>query len=1052
MKAMTLQANTPIRMKNDPGRIGLITGKTREPNYYQIRFRDGLRLIPESEIELVEDEGDLFERFKRGKLGGPHDLEQVLHHARISGRLSDVFYSMEATNTDFHAFQYKPILKILDSPSNSLLIADEVGLGKTIEAGLIWTELRSRLDYRNLLVVCPAMLREKWRRELHKRFGVEATIVDARGLEKKLRESQLSSTAKKRGFSLIASMQGLRSSKTNNASQKLHEMLGELIYEESIIDLLIIDEAHYLKNASSKTHKMGKSLVNISNHRVFLSATPIHLGSDDLFHILNLLDETTFSNGDIFDDILDANAPLVKASDMIKESPPNIRRFKKYIKEAEKHHLLKNNRQLRHLKKEVEIDNGMPSMKEASRLSYKLNEINLLTNIVTRTRKRDIQENKVIREPFSEIIDMSLVERVAYDTITKLVQEYAKTKTVSEAFLMVMPQKRLSSCMAAAVAHWDNIKNDMIDLNKEKIADEEISEWDINDERNDTKVEIVGPLNRFLIGNLHKVGKYDELRTSDSKYKRLRDMLQKFKSDFPDEKIIIFSFFRATLKYLHERLMEDGHSAILLMGGMGNKDDIIEEFESTSDISILLSSEIASEGVDLQFSRFLINYDLPWNPMKIEQRIGRIDRIGQKSDKITIWNLAYRDTIDELILERLYNRLDIFRYALGDIEDVLGKKIQQLTSELLSGRLSESEKRNRIRQTQHAIENKKHEEERLEEAASYLMAHGDYVIRKISNARENDQWIQPQDIADYVVSFLQRRYHNFEAVRLPNSDKKYVYEIKMPSEAKTDLEKFIGDHRYPSDSRLISVDPRPVKCLFHNKISVQVYGLEVINHLHPLVQWIGESIEQSTFDPFHPLAMIRIKPGVSLPKTVEPGKYGYAIQSWTIEGFREHNRLAYKVLSIADGIPLQADDAEQLIRRATRDGDPSYGNISKKDLHKYEKILFDAKVQLDRKFTEFYDNTYRSNQDFADLQQLNCEKYYQKNAKQIAETKHAHEERLQNASPSDQGRFRGLIAATQQRLDKAKEQYDRKMHVIDRNRKLVSKNSDIAIGLIEVLS
>ncbi|MGB4230887.1 MAG: helicase, partial [bacterium] len=89
------------------------------------------------------------------KLGRPIDLRRTLTHVKLSGRLADVIYSMEATNTDFYAYQFKPVVKILESPTNSVLIADEVGLGKTIEAGLIWTELRSRFDMRRLLVICP---------------------------------------------------------------------------------------------------------------------------------------------------------------------------------------------------------------------------------------------------------------------------------------------------------------------------------------------------------------------------------------------------------------------------------------------------------------------------------------------------------------------------------------------------------------------------------------------------------------------------------------------------------------------------------------------------------------------------------------------------------------------------------------------------------------------------------------------------------------------------------------------------------------------------------
>ena len=486
------------------------------------------------------------------------------------------------------------------------------------------------------------------------------------------------------------------------------------------------------------------------------------------------------------------------------------------------------------------------------------------------------------------------------------------------------------------------------------------------------------------------------------------------------------------------------------MGGIGNKDDIIEEFKSASGPDILLSSEIAAEGVDLQFSRFLINYDLPWNPMKIEQRIGRIDRIGQTADKITIWNLVYRDTIDELILERLYNRLDIFKYALGDIEDVLGKKIQQLTSELLSGRLSEDEKKNRIHQTERAIKNKRREEEILEERASSLMAHGDYVIRKISNARKNDQWIQARDIADYVIRFLRGRYSNFEAVRLSYPNKTYVYEIRMPGEAKSDLERFITDRRYPTNSRLISIDPKPIRCLFDNKITIQDNYLEVINHLHPLVQWIGESINKSTID-LHPVATIRIISDMSSP-VIKPGEYGYAIQAWAIKGFREHNRLAYQVISIPGDDFFEPDDSEQFIKSAIRDGHPSHNRVTQKDLNKYENFLFNAKMNLDERFKEFDQDTYRSNQDFADLQQRNCEKYYEIDCERTSEIKHAHEERLRKSiSSSEQRSFRGLIAATQQKLDKAQEQYERKMYQISQNRKLTSTNTDIAIGLIEVL-
>ena len=128
----------------------------------QVQFPDGVRWIPEEQLEGNPARLSPLDMLETGKLGRPIDLRRTLTHVKLSGRLADVIYSMEATNTDFYAYQFKPVIKLLESPSNGILIADEVGLGKTIEAGLIWTELRSRFDMHRLLVLCPATLREKW--------------------------------------------------------------------------------------------------------------------------------------------------------------------------------------------------------------------------------------------------------------------------------------------------------------------------------------------------------------------------------------------------------------------------------------------------------------------------------------------------------------------------------------------------------------------------------------------------------------------------------------------------------------------------------------------------------------------------------------------------------------------------------------------------------------------------------------------------------------------------------------------------------------------------
>ena len=200
-----------------------------------------------------------------------------------------------------------------------------------------------------------------------------------------------------------------------------------------------------------------------------------------------------------------------------------------------------------------------------------------------------------------------------------------------------------------------------------------------------TKKGKLGPLTTRLVERSTEFVDLDELIENDSKYNRLCDMLEAYFELHPKAKVIVFSTYRGTLAYLDQRLNEDGISTIVLQGGgTRTKDDIIKEFRSPQGPSVLLSSEVGGEGVDLQFSWVVVNYDLPWNPMRVEQRIGRVDRLGQESDKVLVWNLFYADTVDARIYQKLYDKLDLCRNALGDFEAILGEKVQELTRDLLT--------------------------------------------------------------------------------------------------------------------------------------------------------------------------------------------------------------------------------------------------------------------------------------------------------------------------------------------------------------------------------
>ena len=726
-----MNPGTLVRIKSDPGRQGITTGKFRtKPDgrvFWQVTFPDGVQYIPGKQMEPVPTKMESpIDLLGQGKFGRARDLRGTITHIRLNGRLADLIYSMEVTNTDFYSYQFKPVLNFLESPSNGLLIADEVGLGKTIEAGLIWTELRSRYDARNLLVLCPAMLREKWRAELLLRFGINALMVDAIGLKQLCEDSR---NGVLDGFAAVCSMQGLRPSKgwndesltPKNGSAILARFLGDNEHDDPLLDLLIVDEAHYMRNKETSTNLLGRLLRSVTENVVLLSATPIHLKNRDLFQLLNLVDEDSFNQVHVFDDILEANEPLIAARDYILQGSTDSDGFLKLLKDAKEFPLIGESRQLNKIIQDPPSQEEFEDKSVRSKLAGRLERINLLGKVVTRTRKREVTEWKVIREAIGEKVEMTLAETNFYEQITTIIRKYCIERDVQEGFLLVTPQRQISSSMPAALRAWQR-------------KSEDFSEQLYEDFGVDAQDSQLGPLVQEIIDNIKDLGSLKELWDNDSKYIRLSSILKKVLHHDPREKIIIFAYFRPTLFYLQERLEAEGIRCVTIVGGVAEKYKLLEQFEKIDGPNVLLASEVVSEGVDLQFARMIVNYDLPWNPMKVEQRIGRIDRLGQKAPKIIIWNLFYRCTIDERIYDRLYERLNIFKRALGGLEAVLGDEIKFLTIELLKGQLTEEQENERIMQTAQAIANLQEQEEKLEDQANNLVAHGDYILQQVSAA------------------------------------------------------------------------------------------------------------------------------------------------------------------------------------------------------------------------------------------------------------------------------------------------------------------------------
>ena len=1025
-----------VRLINDPTKVGVLTGREKMQGprkMLQVQFADGISYRPENQLELINEiRLSPLDMLETERLARPIDLRRTLTHVKLAGRLADVIYSMEATNTDYYAYQFKPVVKILESPSNGILIADEVGLGKTIEAGLIWTELRSRFDMRRLVVLCPAALREKWQMELSDKMGVSAEICDAKGTLKKLKDDHLHD----RGFAIIASIQGLRPTKgwendpdIKTSSAELARFLSEMESHDRLNDLLVIDEAHHLRNQETKNNELGKLFKNVSEYNVFLTATPIHNRNDDLYALLRLLDPDTFNRMDVFKQIIEANKPLIKARDLVLGSKINYDQLKNYISEARRHSLLNTNRQLIMLEETELTTKQLNSREVRSRLAYKLETVNLLSHVVTRTRKRDVDEARVIREPFAEFVDLEPVEERFYDLVSEVVVKYAKMRSANELFLLAQPQRQMSSSMAAALRNW---QRKLVEL-------EEYTETGMTSEDDKSRNKL-GPLVTEIVTRSMNYVDLDELIAVDSKYKRLIKILTDYFYSNPREKVIVFSTFRATLDYLAKRMKKDGITCILLKGGQREtKQEIIDAFADPTGPSVLLSSEVGGEGVDLQFSRMLVNYDLPWNPMRLEQRIGRIDRLGQKAEKVSIWNILYCNTIDSRIYEKLYEKLDLCREALGDFEAILGDEIRKLEIDLLTEKLSAEQQIARIEQTEQAFANLRLVEEQLEQDASSLVAYGDYILNHVQAARELNRWISGDDICNYVFDYLKLHYPGCELRQtmqgLP------VYEILLSQTARFDLSEYIKTKKISSSLTRLTSSTHPIRCRFENRIAGPASRLEeVVSQFHPLVRMISEKINNDE-QQLTPAVAVRINCS-AFDFEIMPGLYVLAVALWSFHGLQDTEKLAYLAAPLFEPeILIEPENAERLAAISADKGTEWLEAVNIIDLAQAYNVANDTLFcKLYEEYESVAQEMWAKNEDRADLQLQALRQHYQRQKVMLNETLIKHQMAARDS----------LVKATEGRIRALEMRFEQQRMKIESRRSFTHDAREIAVAIIKV--
>ncbi|KAB2880510.1 ATP-dependent helicase [bacterium] len=466
----------------------------------------------------------------------------------------DRLISVNDANITHYDYQINTALESLRRMRGQVLLADEVGLGKTIEAGLIAKELIERNLAKNILILTPASLVGQWQDEMLVKFGEHFTIPEKPDHWREPR--------------IIASID----------LAKRNEAANIVLSRE--FDLLIVDEAHRLKHRGT----IGFKFVNKIKKKyvLLLTATPVHNDLTELYSLITILKPGLFGT---------------------------IRSFKRKFMMKEDPRLPNNEDQLKHILNEVMI----------------------------RNRRDKVGISLPPRRAAVYYLELSETERELYNEVTNYVREEFRKETSFEVHilsLITLQREVCSSPQATRHTLQNFLKRSYPEKTKEKL--------------------------------LYFVRLCESIPMS-RKSKATIEILKKF----PD-KTIIFVEFIDTMKQLKMELEREGFSVELFHGGLAGtqaRKEAIEQFRTKK--QILISTQAGGEGLNLQFCRQIINYDLPWNPMRVEQRIGRVHRLGQEQE-VFVFNLSVQETIEARILELLNNKIRMFELVIGELDMILG--------------------------------------------------------------------------------------------------------------------------------------------------------------------------------------------------------------------------------------------------------------------------------------------------------------------------------------------------------------------------------------------
>lgn len=690
-------------------------------------------------------------------------LQSNLTAYEINNPSAGNLYSLNAARIDFVPYQFRPALKLIKSDEPKILIADSVGVGKTIEAGLIVKELEARNELDNILIICPKPLvaERKWELEM-KRFDEDFVPLDGTILRQAISDTHRDEEWPVRYNKAIIPYSILDSRVYEGEEHRRGKKYGLLDLDPAPhFDLVIIDEAHHIRNGSldkdkAYAYKCVRYFCEHADAVVMLTATPLQTSDDDLFTLMNLLRPDVVMDKDVFWTMSRPNEFIYKCSHAIRGAGDGWQETAitelQNIKSTQwgENVVAKNPLYADVLER---LNKPEISREERVKLVSDVESLHSFNTMLNRTRRKDIQDFCIRR---SNTVETSFTPQ-QYDLHNELLKfEYEALSKLHNVrnipFMMSTIRRQAASCIFGLAPHI----RDLITRRFNQMVDDPDIDFDGFDLDAEATSALLGLAK-------HVLDLADQLPEDDPKFDSILKIIEE-KQKLDNNKIILFSSFRHTLNYVEKKLRGLNYRVAQINGSIKDDDrrDLRERFELDKNdpeaLDILLFTEVGSEGLDYQFCDTMINYDLPWNPMRIEQRIGRIDRRGQKSEAVNIYNIITADTVDADIYNRCLKRIGIFERSVGECEEVLGAIGSQIEQIALNTSLTAAERRIKLEQMADNEVRRMQELNKLEDEERALFGFdlSNYTAAKEIRDAESP-WISPVNIQRLIERYLKDR-------------------------------------------------------------------------------------------------------------------------------------------------------------------------------------------------------------------------------------------------------------------------------------------------------